>query len=297
MPEEWVALLSWWAGSVLVATPPALLAPWACGRLGLVAPNYRGEAIPTCTGLGLMCAAGALVWVAAALRLPQAALSPIQAACLAVGAFGALGLADDLWGEGGTRGFGGHLAALLMRGRLTTGLLKAVGGVIAGIGLGFVVTESVWDGVVGGLLIAVCANLVNQLDTGPGRAIMCWSVLWVLAMVAAVASSVDLPMVGWATLPFAWAAACLAGPDGRGEAMLGDCGANILGALLGLTFACMVPLAAQVPLVALVLAVSLWADRNSLSDVIERHPTLRRLDRLGTTREGARDSSSDAADD
>lgn len=297
MPQEDAALLAYWAGSVLVATGPALLAPWACRRLGLVALNYRGDAIPTCTGLGVMCAAGGLVWVAAALQMPQAALPPIQAACLAVGAFGLLGLVDDVWGDGTSRGFGGHLSALLVRRRLTTGLVKAVGGVIAGVGLGYVLTESVARAVVAGLVIAVCANLINQLDTGPGRAIKCWSVLWVLATVAAAVSALDVPGVGWATLPFAWAAACLAGPDGRGEAMLGDCGANALGALLGLTFACLLPLAAQVPLVALVLAVGLWADRNSLGDIVERHPMLRWFDRIGTTREETRDSSSDPADD
>ena len=67
----------------------------------------------------------------------------------------------------------------------------------------------------GALLVAVRANLLNQLDTKPGRALKAY---------IAAASALDAPL-GLAVL--------LAPYDLREIVMLGDAGSNALGALLG----------------------------------------------------------------
>ena len=94
--------------------------------------NHRGLRLPL------------VGWVVA---LAQPALLPVAA----------LGVADDLW-SGEERGFRGHLRA----GR-TTGVLKLVG--IPAYAL--LRTRSVS----GAILVGLSANLVNQLDTRPGRAL------------------------------------------------------------------------------------------------------------------------------
>ncbi len=93
----------------------------------------------------------------------------------AVFGFAFLGMIDDLAAVGEDRGFKGHLRAL-RHGRVTTGLLKLVGG--AAVAVVLVATPGFKSGrtlIVDAMLIALAANLGNLLDraTGPhdqGRA-------------------------------------------------------------------------------------------------------------------------------
>jgi hypothetical protein len=167
----------------------------------------------------------------------------------AVGAVAALGLADDLW-SGEERGIRAHLAA-----RRTTGILK-----LAGIPLvGLAATRSLS----GGLLMAGCANLVNQLDTKPGRAVKAY-------VVAALVLGAPL------------GAAVLLGPyDLRERVMLGDAGSNALGALLGLNSVERFHGWGRWAAVAAVAGLNVLGERRSLGELIERTPFLRELDAWG----------------
>jgi hypothetical protein len=167
----------------------------------------------------------------------------------AVGAVAALGLADDLW-SGEERGIRAHLAA-----RRTTGVLK-----LAGIPLvGLAATRSLS----GGLLVAGCANLVNQLDTRPGRAVKAY-------VVAALALGAPLGV------------AVLLGPyDLRERVMLGDAGSNALGALLALKSVERLHGWGRWAAVAAVVGFNVLGERRSLGELIERTPFLCELDAWG----------------
>ena len=91
------------------------------------------------------------------LRLPLVGWSLGLAGGPAAAAIAATGLADDLW-SGPERGLLAHLRA-----RRTTGVLKLVA--IPAVGL--LATRKLS----GALLVALAANLWNQLDTKPGRAL------------------------------------------------------------------------------------------------------------------------------
>ena len=91
------------------------------------------------------------------LRLPLVGWTLGLAGGPAAAAIAASGLADDLW-SGPERGLRAHLRA-----RRTTGVLKLV--VIPAVGL--LATRKLS----GALLVALAANLWNQLDTKPGRAL------------------------------------------------------------------------------------------------------------------------------
>jgi hypothetical protein len=167
----------------------------------------------------------------------------------AVGAVAALGLADDLW-SGEARGIRAHLAA-----RRTTGVLK-----LAGIPLvGLAATRSVS----GGLLVAGCANLVNQLDTKPGRALKAY-------IAAALALGAPLGV-----------AVLLGHYDLRERVMLGDAGSNALGALLGLKSVERSHGWGRWVAVAAVAGLNVLGERRSLGEFIERTPVLRELDGWG----------------
>ena len=123
----------------------------------------------------------------------------------------------------------GHLGAL-REGRVTTGLLKLLGG--AAIAVVLVATPGFKDGrglIVDAMLIALAANLGNLLDRAPGRTIKFGLVAYVpLAIVIGTAP------IGVAIAPVMGAALGLLGDDLRERLMLGDTGANVIGAVLGL---------------------------------------------------------------
>jgi hypothetical protein len=243
--------------------------------------NFRGRRIPATAGLvivlSVLCVVGGwmvvhVLWDANRLLL----IESLQSATLATLGFGFLGLLDDLAGSAGPRGFRGHVQAL-SRGELTTGLVKLVGG-----GLVAIVTIAPWVGesfrqlLSGALVIALAANLGNLLDRAPGRVGKASLIAFAaLALTSRMAVALTGPAV------VAGAGAALLVPDVRERCMLGDTGANVLGAGVGLGLVLTTTggtwEAAAVVLLAL-NGVSEWV---SFSRVIDRVGPLRWLDRLG----------------
>jgi hypothetical protein len=166
-----------------------------------------------------------------------------------VAAVAALGLADDLF-SGPERGFGSHLRA----GR-TTGVLKLVGIPLVGL----LATRRLS----GALLVGLAANALNQLDTRPGRALKAYGI-------AAIPLRAPL-------LP----AVILAPYDLREMTMLGDSGSNALGALLGLSSVSRFTGPSRWLAIGALAGLNLLGELTSLSETIERRPSLRALDRIG----------------
>jgi UDP-N-acetylmuramyl pentapeptide phosphotransferase/UDP-N-acetylglucosamine-1-phosphate transferase len=204
-----------------------------------------------------------------------------RAATVVVGAVsGLVGGYDDLAGarpeQARDKGLAGHLAAL-KAGRVSAGAVK-----VAGIGAAAAVaavltrrgrgTGALVDGVLTTGLVAGTANLINLLDLRPGRAGKAG------ALVAA--ATVGGPAGGLVAGPLGATLAVL--PEDLGERiMLGDCGANALGALLGLRLASIPGRAPRAGLLAGVVALTLASEKVSFTKVIEATPGLRELDRLG----------------
>jgi hypothetical protein len=161
----------------------------------------------------------------------------------------AIGLADDLW-SGPERGFRAHLRA-----RRTTGVLKLVGIPLYGL----VRTRSLS----GALAVGLSANALNQLDTRPGRALKTY-------LLAAIPVGAPLGV-----------AVLLAPYDLREVVMLGDTGANALGALLGLNSVERVTGRGRWLLIGALAGLTALGERTSLGQLIERSPVLRRVDEWG----------------
>jgi len=151
------------------------------------------------------------------------------------------------------------------------------------------------------VLVAGTANVVNLFDTRPGRAGKATAVAAAVALAATTrhataargtrtggagaavgaihpvpASPRSLPLPGLvgvllATLP----------GDLRGRWMLGDCGANALGAALGVAVAATGGPGLRAGWLVGVLSLTAVSERVSFSTVIDRHRALTALDRLG----------------
>lgn len=190
-----------------------------------------------------------------------------------------LGLADDVLGRGSEgdtpRGWRGHARAVLSL-RLSTGALKAVGA----FGLAAYATSGLGRESFGYLadlaLLLLTTNLFNLLDLRPGRVEKAFALL-LGAVCLAAWTSYPLELLGLFVGPVLVGAALTL----RERAMLGDAGANLVGALAGVVL--LVTLSEDARLVALVVvaALTIYGEFRSISAAIERLPVLRQLDRLG----------------
>jgi len=249
---------------------------------GLVRRNYRGAelAFP----LGAILATAGLVALAplaflddrASLELLEPELRRWLPYLLGV-AF--LGFLDDSLGrgeaEGTPRGWRGHARAL-GEGRLSTGAIKAAGAlalaayVVSGRGL-----ES-WRYLADVALLILATNAFNLLDLRPGRAEKGLALLGVGLCLGAWTFS-PLELLGVFAGPVLVGAAFTL----RERAMLGDTGANLLGAIGGVWLLTTLGGTGRLVALALVGALTVFAELRSISAAVDSVPPLRWLDSLG----------------
>jgi UDP-GlcNAc:undecaprenyl-phosphate/decaprenyl-phosphate GlcNAc-1-phosphate transferase len=193
-----------------------------------------------------------------------------------------LGVLDDMLGRGAAgdtpRGWRGHARAVAS-GRLSTGAIKAAGAfglaAFAVSGLG-----REWPGYLADLaLLLLATNLFNLLDLRPSRVEKAFVLLlvglclgaWTLLPVELLGVFIGPVLVG-AVLTL------------RERAMLGDAGANLVGALAGVSLIATLPEDARLIALLIVAALTVYGEFRSISTAIERLPVLRAIDRLGRVR-------------
>ena len=274
---------------------PVLLA-WAVGFLAvrfllqtgremwsapaLARENFRGRRVFTAAGLVLIMAvlvveAGRSGFGALGLGDEPGVNAARPLVVYAAFGFGLLGFVDDMLG-GADRGFRGHLIALA-HGRLTSGMVKLLGGAAIALVLAAVPGFVTWQRLVAdAVLIALAANLANLLDRAPGRVVKCSLVAYLpLAIIAGTGP------VGVAVAPLMGAAVGVLPEDLRERVMLGDTGANILGGVLGLVVVLECSRTARNGVFIALIVANLVSEFVSFGTVIERIPPLRWFDRLG----------------
>jgi UDP-GlcNAc:undecaprenyl-phosphate/decaprenyl-phosphate GlcNAc-1-phosphate transferase len=249
---------------------------------GLVRENYRGARLSF--PLGAILATAALVALAplaflndrADLDLLAPELRQWMPYLLGV-AF--LGFLDDSLGRGGAdeapRGWRGHARAL-RSGSLSTGAVKALGAlalaayVVSGRGL-----ES-WRYLADVALLILATNLFNLLDLRPGRAEKGMALLgaglcvgaWTIAPIELLGIFAGPVLIGaWFTL--------------REQAMLGDTGSNLIGAVAGVWLLTTLTPDARLIALVIVTGLTIYGELRSISATIDSVPPLRWLDSLG----------------
>ncbi|MCL2526096.1 MAG: hypothetical protein FWE46_03475 [Coriobacteriia bacterium] len=216
------------------------------------------------------------------------------------------GWLDDRFGTRGDGGFKGHLKSLL-RGKLTTGMIKVLGIgvtalVVAFFADGFRLTAASFERItafdvlwifLGMCAIALSANLINLFDLRPARASKIYLaglidtfvvVICITAIVGSILGMLNIWNDIFHQLTYViWAA----GPifaiwrfDAGERAMLGDAGANPAGALMGLY--AVIGLWILLPLyVVFVFIFNMLSEKFSFSEIIEAVPLFKKLDALG----------------
>lgn len=256
------------------------------GAPALERTNFRGRTVTLAAGPALAvgaAAAGAL----------GAGSAPAGAAALLAGVgAGSVGLYDDIVGarpdQKAAKGFAGHLAAL-REGRVTAGLVKIAGVGAAGLGAAALLAADKrvaahprrqragafgrgLDVLLGAGVVAGTANLVNLLDLRPGRALKSGMLLGA-PLATGPYGGIAAGAVG--------AAAGLVREDLDERVMLGDSGANALGALLGVSLAARTGPLGRAGVLAVLAALTAASEKVSFTQVIQRTPGLRHLDELG----------------
>jgi len=256
-----------WAGTArwIRGGPVERRAPWW-------RTNYRGRTVSLAEGPLLLAGstAGLLVVPGLDARRRVAALAALLVA-------GGLGAVDDrAEATRAAKGLRGHLEAL-RGGEVTSGSLKLVGIGVVGLAAGAMLRDRPAERLAAGVLVAGSANLVNLLDLRPGRALK--------AGLLGAGHLLVRPGAGGAIVAGGAGAAAALLPTDLGEtSMLGDCGANAFGALVGSGFAVHASPRGLLAAAALVVALTLLSERVSFTEVIEAAPGLRELDRLGRAR-------------
>lgn len=242
--------------------------------------NHRGATLTTASGLLIVVAVIAVEGIRTIIELLGAsdgatALDRLVVLATVV-AFGALGFIDDVLGDDAEKGLKGHVRAAL-HGRVTTGFIKLGGGasvalVVAGAALGGSAGRILIDAA----LIALAANMGNLFDRAPGRTLKVALLAWIpVALLAGTSAT------GLALAVVIGAAAGLLPSDLAERSMLGDTGANAVGAALGVALVLSASPTVRTVVAVVLVALTLASELVSFSAVIARFPPLRSLDRLG----------------
>lgn len=260
-----------WVGQQLIDTATKKIPTWQRS-------NYRGTNVSLAGGAG-----AAIGSVLAGMSIPGAQLR--TAAVISTAAAGVTGYLDDMDpNPQRARGLRGHIGALA-RGKITTGAVKLIGISGAALVSGALIAKhhnsrGMWfvaDTFTTGALIAGSANLINLFDLRPGRGLKVSA-----AMACATALGGNKPSRDLAASLLGVIAAVAPGDLGE-RTMLGDLGANPIGAGIGLAVGMGAQRRTRLVALAAVTGMIALSEKVSFTRLIDRSPPLSWVDSLGRT--------------
>lgn len=244
------------------------------GRESCSTANYKGKLIPSSAGfvfIPIMLSAVLVLMV----YYPGSQDTYMNYLALVL-SMGISGLVDDLIGETRTKGFTNHIRSTL-QGRMTTGFIKALTGLLASCIISFRMSASYTEFIVNVLIISLCANTLNLFDLRPGRAVKVFlaaSVLLIATFVWRTSEALPLMVLAIAALLYIRF-------DLREVCMLGDTGANILGISLGFYCALLLGNYTKLTVLAVLVFINVISEKLSISDIINGSRLFSYLDNLG----------------
>lgn len=249
---------------------------------GITERNYNGDSIPTAGGL--------LIWLLLLVYFVTGRLTgiwkPDAVWVLSLSVICFAGFLDDVKGDNQTKGIRSHWKVWKETRSITTGILKAAATGIAGFMLLLPEQDSLWNLPRQLLIVLLATNGVNLFDVRPGRALKMFFfsmgiIGWCGFPIAADTAAGAGEQLWHGLAPVLVGAMLLAPSDLKGQVMLGDTGANLLGFALGVGIARLTPELFQTASLAALVALHILTWRRSLSALIEANRFLRWLDGTG----------------
>lgn len=238
----------------------------------LVAENYKGEKIPL--GYGLIFSLDLILILIFGSLISYYSIKEVYYLIILVLTMAFLGLLDDTLGDKENQGFNGHFKALLFKGKLTTGAIKAVFSLFLIFFINFYWTDSLIQIVINSIVTLLMTNFINLLDLRPGRALKMTLVFLVFLLLFNLNSYslfVPIMIVVIIALKFDLAA----------KGMMGDVGANVLGVILGGLMVLFFSLGYKLIFILVLVVIHIYAEMYSISDLIKDNKILSYLDQLG----------------
>ncbi len=249
----------------------------------LLKTNYRGENIPTATGLIFLIVVPLVIGFGFLFAIHSFIAVNTVLFLLVMFGMGMAGLIDDCFGSHVVKGFKGHIRVFVKEKKLTTGGLKAfLGGTIAMV---FSIANArlngfgnyPWMFIIDFLLVALTANIINLFDLRPGRAGKAYLVI----LVAVILLSKNLTDFIGLFLPVTVILLVYLPYDLKAKMMLGDTGSNLLGSSLGMMMVWMLSDFGKVIALIIFISLQLAAEKISFSEIINKYRPLKYFDQLG----------------
>lgn len=245
------------------------------------AMNYRGKKIPAIGGMVFIPVQLVTVLL---LMLSHTGEQYENVSYIAlILSMGFAGVIDDLIGDIKIKGLIKHIRSTL-DGTITTGFIKAlIGFTVSGI-ISIEISGTYIEFILNVLIISLFANTINLLDLRPGRAVKTFIVLSAILLTVYVERLTEAASL----LILFLTALIYMDYDLKEICMLGDTGANILGATLGYYSALFVGTVGKLVLLALLILLHAVTERLSITDLINNNSLLSYLDELGREHGGNR---------
>ncbi len=258
--------------NVIVLVTPLFL--WACSELFLrydwKVRNFVGEEIPY--------SLGACLFIVVIFYLYILNIDVRSTAIFYLIVLWVSGFIDDRFGTKYPKGLKGHINLFIQHRKVSTGLLKLTGTVMAAF---LFVVNYKWSGIIQFfsifLLLVLTPHVMNLFDTRPLRV---WKVILLHGiMFFPLLFQVAVQLIGGLVVVFA----TFVYFEANRKAMLGDNGATLLGGVVSLLMIYHSSLTVQWLIILIYLFIIVVTEKISLSEWIEARPVLKWIDRWGVS--------------
>ncbi len=181
-----------------------------------------------------------------------------------------IGIVDDISGNKKIKGFRGHLRSFY-KGKLTTGLLKALTIFFTALIINF--NYPFLEMLLNTAIIIFMSNFINLVDLRPGRA---FKVYFILFIPAIFYSQWQVVFIIQAIIFL-----LLASGELNEKIMLGDGGANSLGASLGFFYSINFGNYFKLLFLFIIMTLNFLAEFYSFTEIIKKNKILNYFDQLG----------------